>query len=119
MKLLYIFLILLILGSCKEEVVELTFWKIADPATTEERIAVMMEEEPNIINITVKAETDAPFQISAGGTTGNKLYNFNGGAIDTIISEYWRSPVCRTRYIPNGVKKGDVNISVMLYNVDQ
>jgi len=120
MKLLYIFLTMLVLGSCASDApVELTYWKIANPTVTEERISVLMDEEPNIVNITVKGETDAPFQIAANGTTDNKLYQFKGGAVDTVLSEYWRSPVCRTRYIPKGVKTGDVNISVMLFKVDK
>jgi hypothetical protein len=119
MKLVYFFLTIFFIFSCQEEVAAPTFWKITDAAVTEERIAMLIDEQPNIINILVKAETDAPFQIVASGMRENKIYQFDGGPVDTIISDYWRSKICRTRYIPKGVQTGDVNISVMLYTVEK
>lgn len=119
MKPLYFFLFVLLAFSCKKEVAELTFWKISDPSVTEERISMLIEQEPNIINILVKGETDAPFQIVASGIRENKIYQFQAGVVDTVLSDYWRSKVCRTRYIPKGVQSGDVNISVNLYTVEK
>jgi hypothetical protein len=119
MKLVYFFLFVFFIFSCQEEVAEPTYWKVTNPTVTEERIAMLMDEEPNIININVKAETDAPFQIVASGNRENKIYQFDAGKVDTILSDYWRSKICRTRYVPKGVQTGDVNISVRLYTVDK
>lgn len=119
MKLVYFFLTVFFILSCQAEAEAPSFWKVNNVLETEERIAMLIDEQPNIINILVKAETDGPFQIIASGMSENKSYQFDGGPVDTIISDYWRSKICRSRYIPKGVQNGDVNISVMLYNVEK
>ena len=75
MKLVFGILIFLLIISCnsKTEVAESTFWKVSDVTKNEERIAVLLDEQPKILNILVKGEVDAPFQIMANGLGERKI----------------------------------------------
>ncbi len=101
--------------SCSEEKGEQSYWQVADVTKSEDRIALQLEENPEIINLYVKGETDGNFQIIANGQGDNKIFDFQGGIIDTIISDYWKSATCKTIYVPKQVKTGSISISTLIY----
>lgn len=115
MKFYPFLLLILMITACKSEPVEQSFWKVSDVQKSEDRIAMQMEGSPDILNIHVKGQTDGNFQIIASGAGQNKTFELQGGTIDTIFSDYWKSPVCKTIYVPKSITTGEINISTLIY----
>lgn len=116
MKSIFILLSLFVLISCgSEESAEQSYWTVDDVTKSEERIAVLLEEDPGILNMYVKGQADGTFQIIANGGVDNKMFQFRGGSIDTVISEHWKSATCKTIYVPKSISSGEISISTLIY----
>jgi len=115
MKYILIFLCLIGLIGCSEEKGVQHFWSVDDVTQSEDRIAVQLNEVPEVLNIYVQGETDGDFQIIANGAGNNEIFHFRGGAMDTVVSRNWKSAVCKTIYVPKTITTGDIKISTLIY----
>ncbi|WP_235298672.1 hypothetical protein [Portibacter marinus] len=115
MKYILIFLHLVMLVGCESEEVQQDFWEVGDVTKSEDRIALLLDQEPDILNIYVKGETDGDFQIIANGRGDNEIFHFQGGEVDTVVSRHWKSPICKTIYVPKTISSGKVSISTLIY----
>ncbi len=113
--LLLLVIMLCFLTSCKEEIPEKP-WIITKVNERAERIAVLMEGTPSSLGLKIKGSVDGQFRVllAGGNRNGNSVYNFQGGAIDTLITRPWTSNTCKTIYNPERATSGSLEIEVKL-----
>lgn len=103
--------------SCGSKVEPSEPWSVSDISQREERIALLMENQPSSFQLKLRGNTDGNYKvylISGSRQQPNVTLNFAAGTIDTSITQAWVEPSCKVIYVPERVTAGQMDIELKL-----